>query len=140
MNDYKLLQLTNKRIGAQVVDSYLPLGNVTGRINCPCRLNGAICITNSGADTVVIGTCGHYKINYTASLVTSASSDLSVSLVIDGTVVYTTKILSVAGANNIDLNYEFKAKCDNTPINVQLQLGDSAITDGTSNTIIEKVY
>lgn len=136
--DYKLLQITNTNIGARAVNSFLPFGSVTGRINCPYRLDGAISVTTSTSDTIVIGKAGHYLLTYNASVVAGAAGIVEIALIINGTEVYKASASAASGATVvIPLTYKFKVK--DIPTNVQVKLLTTAITDGQSNTIVERL-
>ena len=74
MSKYKLIQLTNTSIGAQVANAFLPLGVVTRRINSTCNCDTTFQIANSTADILYINEPGYYKVTYSANLAASAAA------------------------------------------------------------------
>jgi hypothetical protein len=150
MSKYKLIQLTNKAIGEVDVNSYLPLGLVTRRINADAATNPTFQVGTTGADAIYINDPGHYKVTYSASLIAGATGILSVSLISNQQTLYTVSetIAAAEDAVDIDLTYVIRIcpNCCGAPLNcpavIQLQLGGvatSATTLSTSNLIIEKL-
>jgi hypothetical protein len=150
MSKYKLIQLTNKAIGEVDVNSYLPLGLVTRRINAAAVDNATFQVGTTNADAVYINDPGYYKVTYSASLIAGATGIMSVSLISNQQSLYTVSetIAAADDAVDIDLTYAIRVcpNCCGSPLNcpavVQLQLGGvatSATTLSSSNLIIEKL-
>ena len=141
----KMIQLTNGSIGAIAIDAYIPMGTITRRIDC--SPNAATFVTgNSTADTITITDDGYYNITYSLTAVADAAGVANTSLVINGTPVYTVGTTTTAGGTyTITLPYVVRVfrRCDNmatnNPMTVQVTT-DAAITSGTSNIIVEKIY
>lgn len=144
---YKVIQLTNKALGAQAVNTYLPLGTITRKINCKNYQSVPFSVGNSNNNIVAINEPGYYKVTYNASLVAAAAGIVTINLVNNGDVIYSVSAIATEGGTvPLSLTYEIRlcpnSECNpyNLPVNVQMQLVTTAITDGTSNIIIEKVY
>jgi hypothetical protein len=148
MSKYKLIQLTNNAIGATTAQTLLPLGLITRRLNASACNCTTFQITSSDSDTLILNDPGYYKITYNANLIAAAAGDLSVSLLANQQEV-TSSSETVAAADdtaNITLIYTIRVcpNCcsapTNCPVNIQLQLGDVAISAGsTANLIVEKI-
>lgn len=147
MNSYKMIQMTNNNVGAVAANGYMPFGVVTRKIangqNCPTPFY----VTTSGADIIELTEPGYYRVTYSASVIAGAAGIIGLTLVTEGNDVYTVSETAAAGDTvNLTLPYEVRVftNCDSVPTNcplaVQIQLGDAAITGGTANIIIEKVY
>lgn len=145
---YQLLQLTNPTVGAVATDTLLPLGTTTRKISCGGCNQPTFTVTTSGANTVNLNDAGTYKITYTASLVAGAAGLVTVNLVQNGTVVYTASETATAAGDtvNISLVYvvralpNFASLLTNLPSTIQFTNTGVALTGGTSNLLIEKVY
>lgn len=144
---YRVIQLTNKSIGAQDVDTYLPLGKITRRINCKNYESVPFSTASSDIDAVVVNETGYYRVTYTASLVASAAGIITVNLVTNENTVYSVSETAAEGATvNLAFVYEIRvcpnSDCNpyNVPVNIQTQLTTTAISSGTSNLLVEKVY
>lgn len=147
MNSYKMIQITNNNVGAVAADGYMPFGAVTRKI-----ANGQSCptpfyVTTSGADIIELTEPGYYRVTYNASVIAGTAGIVSLTLVAGGNEVYTASATAASGDTvNLTLPYEVRVftNCDSVPTNcplaVQIELGDVAITGGTANIIIEKVY
>lgn len=148
MKTYKILQVTNTAIGAVAVDENMPLGTITRRLN-----NGKGCCTafevaTSGADTVYLNESGYYKITYSGSLIAGAVGEVSVALFANGTQVYEVGDTATAEEDVRNLTLPFVVRvfnnCASSPTNcpmaIQVRLSGVAITGGTSNLIVERVY
>jgi hypothetical protein len=150
MSKYKLIQLTNKNIGEFPVDSYLPLGLVTRRLNAPNCNCDTFQITSSTSDTIMINEPGYYKVTYSLDLVAADAGVATVTLVTNQQNIYTTSETVAAAEDVVDLDLTYVLRvcpncCSapyNCPISLQLQLGgvaSSATTPSVSNLIIEKL-
>lgn len=142
--DTKLIQLTNNNIGAIAVDSLMPFGTITRRNGIGCNYP-VFTTANSNIDTITINDEGYYDITYNASVVSGGVGVLTFTLLTNGTPVY---IISETVANgdtyNVTLPFTvrvFAKQCNaptNNPMNIQVELGGVAITDGVSNIQVEK--
>ena len=147
MTTYKQIQLTNTQVGDVSVDSFLPLGNVTRRINSPSNCCNTFIVTSSNVDTVTVTTPGFYKITYSLTATTADAGTVTVGLLTNGTNVYSVSSVTTAADSpvNITLPYTIRVcpNCSsvptNIPVNIQLQLSGTAITGTSSNLIVEKV-
>ena len=148
MKNYRVLQLTNKTIGAVATNEFMPYGIITRKI-CYGKTNGGtFSVTTTGADTIYLQEAGNYRISYSASLVAAAVGDVTISLIANGVNVYevTETIAAVGDTVNLTLPYEVRvcpnscAVPTNCPMSIQVQLNGVAITSGTSNILVEKVY
>lgn len=148
MSNYKVLQLTNNNIGAVAIETLLPLGIITRKIcygNADCR---TFELSTTNSNTVTLNTPGNYRITFNGSLVASAAGEVSISLIANGVSVYTTSVTAGAADDivNLTLPYEVRVcpNCsgnpNNCPMTIQFELTGTAITGGTSNILIEKVY
>lgn len=142
--DTKLIQLTNNNIGAEAVGSLMPLGTITRRNGVGCNYP-VFTTANSNVDTITINDEGYYDITYSASVVSGGAGVLTFTLLTNGTAVYTVSETVVNGDTyNITLPFTvrvFAKQCNaptNNPMNIQVELGGVAITDGVSNIQIEK--
>ena len=144
---YQLLQLTNPAIGAVAVDALLPLGTITRKISTRDCCQPTFTVTTSGANTINLNDAGTYKITYTASLVAGAAGLVTINLVQNGTIVATASETATAAGDtvNISLVYvvralpNFAGLLTNLPSTIQITNTGVALTDGTSNILIEKV-
>jgi hypothetical protein len=112
--------------------------------NCDCITFN---ITNTNSNIIYLNEPGYYKVTYQANLVAGAVGDLTVSLMVNNTVVYQTIETTAQGDTySVSLPYVVRVcpnSCSNPsncPLPIQLQLTGVAVTDGTSNLIIEKVH
>lgn len=146
-NKYRVLQLTNSATGAVAVTSFMPLGTITRRISrCETCVN-TFTASNTGNNTVSINECGNYNITYNASLIGAAAGVLIVTLVVNGTNVYSSSATVTAGGTvNLTIPYQIRVlpNCNsvstNLPVNIQIQLNGVGITGGTSVFRVERVY
>lgn len=146
-NKYRVLQMTNSAIGAVAVNSFMPLGKITRKVSrCECSPN-TFAVSTTGANVVTINECGNYNVNYNASLIAGAAGVLAITLVMNGTNVYSSTVTATAGGTvNISLPYQIRVfpNCSalptNIPSDIQILLSGVAITGGTSNLIVERVY
>lgn len=144
---YKQIQLTNSAIGDVGVDSYIPYGRVTRRINAPYNCCNTFTVTSSTSDTVMINDTGFYKITYSLTATAAAAGNVTISLVTNGTTIYsvTQYVAAADGPVNLTLPYTIRVcpNCsstpDNVPVSVQIQNTGVALTSVSSNMIIEKV-
>lgn len=144
---YKQIQLTNTTIGDIAVDSFIPYGRVTRRINAPFNSCSTFTVTSSTADTITINDPGFYKITYSLTASAAAAGDVSIALVTNGTTIYSVSqnLVDETGTVNLTLPYTIRVcpNCsstpDNIPVNVQIQNTGIALTGVSGNMIIEKV-
>lgn len=145
---YRVLQLTNKNIGAVNIDEFMPFGNITRKISSGDGCCQTFNVTTSGADTIVLNEPGNYRIEYSASLTAGAAGEIGVALIANGNEVYavSTSVGGEGSVANLTLPYEVRvcpnscAVPNNCPMNIQVKLTGVAITAGTSNILVEKVY
>lgn len=147
MTSYKQIQLTNTNVGDVAINSYMPLGRVTRRINAPLNCCNTFTVTTSATDTITLNDVGFYKITYSLTATAAAAGEVSIALVTNGTSIYTVSqaIVDETAGVNITLPYTIRvcsncsATPDNVPVNVQIQNTGIALTGATSNIIIEKI-
>lgn len=148
MSKYRVLQLTNKSVGAVLADSFMPFGNVTRRVqdsNCGCATFN---VTTSNADTVYLNEVGNYNVLYSASLIASAAGEVSVAVIVNGVEVYEVGATAGAAAAVINLTLPYQVRVcpncasspNNCPVSIQIKLTGLEITGGSSNLKIERVY
>lgn len=147
MSKYRVIQLTNKTIGAVAVNGFMPFGNVTRKVQenaCGCCTFN---VTTSNADTVNLNEVGNYDVTYSASLTANGAGEVAVALIVNGTNVYEVSTTAASGdVVNVTLPYQVRVcpNCsglpNNCPVAIQVQLTGVAITAGTSNLLIERVY
>ena len=145
---YKLIQLTNSAVGAVAVNDFLPLGNVTRRINAPCETSETFQVTSSIADTVTVTEPGFYKVTYSLTATTAGAGVVTIGLITNGTQVYevSNEVATEDTTVNFTLPYTIRvcpnscATPTNCPVTVQLQCTGEALTGTSSNLIIEKVH
>jgi hypothetical protein len=143
---FKMIQLTNKKIGVVPVGAYIPLGAITRRIDCDDNTS-AFTVSSSGADTITINTAGYYKITYSITEVATNDGLNTVTLVVNGTDALQVGETVATAGDAIDLTIPYVVRvfkrCDNVatnnPMTIQLR-ADTAITSATSNVIVKKVY
>jgi hypothetical protein len=147
MSNYKVIQLTNTAVGAVAVDEFLPLGVVTRKIQSGDNSCPTFNVTTTGANLVYLNEPGYYNITYSASLIAGAAGILTITLTSGGTEIYSVSSTATAdGTVNVTLPYQVRVykNCPNTPptcpMPVQVQLSGVAVTGGTSNLLVEKVY
>ncbi len=147
MTSYKQIQLTNNSVGDVAINSYIPLGRVTRRINAPFNCCNTFSVTSSDSDTVSLNDVGFYKITYSLTATAAAAGEVTIALVTNGTSIYTVSqtIVDEASGVNLTLPYTIRvcsncsATPDNVPVSVQIQNTGIALTGATSNIIIEKI-
>ena len=145
--NYRVLQLTNNAIGAVAVTNFMPLGNITRRIQrCEASVS-TFSTSTTGTNVVSINECGNYNIEYNGSLIAAGAGVLIATLVVNGVNVYSTSVTAVAGDTvNLTLPYQIRVfpnccgNSNNLPVNVQIQLNGVGITGGSSVFRIERVY
>lgn len=143
---FKMIQLTNKKIGVVPVGAYIPLGVITRRIDCDDNTS-AFTVSSSGADTITINTAGYYKITYSITEVATNDGLNTVTLVVNGTDALQVGETVATAGDAIDLTIPYVVRvfkrCDNVatnnPMTIQLR-ADDAITSATANIIVEKIY
>jgi hypothetical protein len=147
MTSYKQIQLTNNTVGDVAINSYMPFGRVTRRINAPFNCCNTFSVTTSDADTVVLNDVGFYKITYSLTATAAAAGEVTIALVTNGTPIYTVSqaVVDETAGVNLTLPYTIRvcsncsATPDNLPVSVQIQNTGIALTGATSNIIIEKI-
>lgn len=146
MTCYKQIQLTNTAIGSIDTNTYIPYGRITRRINTPADTCNTFVVGSSTADTVTVNNVGFYKVTYSISAVATDAGVVTISLVTDGSSVYTASETAAAGETvNITLPYTIRVypassgSLPNVPVTVQIENTGVPLTSGTSNLIIEKV-
>jgi hypothetical protein len=146
MSKYKLIQLTNNNVGAIAVDTALPFGNITRRLNSPGPDNTTFTVATTGANIVYLNEPGYYNVIYSLSGVAGAAGVFDVTLTTNGTDIYTSSVTTTAdGTFNITLPYSLRV-CPNScgtptncPVGMQLMASGVALTGGVGNLIVEKV-
>lgn len=144
---YKQIQLTNSDIGDIAVNGYVPFGRVTRRINTPYNCCNTFTVTSSTSDTVTINDSGFYKITYSLTGMAAAAGDVEITLVTNGSEVYSVSqyVADAAGSANLTIVYTIRVcpnSCSaptNMPVAVQIQNTGIALTGVSGNLIIEKV-
>lgn len=148
MSNYRVLQLTNNKIGAIAVTNLLPLGTITRRVNRNiCADTSTFSISTTGTDTITVNEAGNYDITYSLTAVASAAGVLIATLRINDNNIYSvSQTVDVGETVNLILPYQTRVlpnycgNPNNMPINIQIQLNGVGITSGTSNIIVERVY
>ena len=148
MSNYRVLQMTNTNVGAVAVNGLMPFGIITRRVNRNvCADTPTFSISTTGTNIITVNECGNYGVNYSVNAVASAAGIVTMNLLVNGTNVYSVSATAVAGATvNLTLPYQIRVlpnSCstpNNNPVNIQVQLTGVAITGGTSNIIVERVY
>ena len=149
MNKFKIIQLTNSSIGSVPVNSYMPLGIITRRINPKCQCNDNKTFTVSSTDTnlVTIIEFGYYKVLYSASVVATTAGIVTLSLQLNSSTVYSVSATAAEGDTvNLTLPFEIRvlpncqAVTNNIPLNIQVLLSGVALADGNTNFIVERNY
>lgn len=141
--NYKVIELQNKNIGAVAAGSLLPLGNVTRRISDRTGSGVPFDITTSGADTVQLTRKGFYKVMYSATLTVGSAGLVTLTLLANDAEIYSVSETASAGSVNLTLPKLIRvfdncaANSTNCPVNLQIRLSGSAITGGTSNLIVD---
>lgn len=146
MSNYRLIQLTNNNIPAVAVDTNMPLGTITRRVACN-RCEPTFVVSSSSVDTITINEEGYYKVAYNGALVATDAGVVELTLVVNGVNTYVVGETAVAGATvNVTLDYVVRVfkRCDdiatNNPMTIQVESTGVALTSGTSNIIVERVY
>ena len=143
----KVLQLTNRNILAVAADGYMPLGITTVKYqleNCNCPQ--VFTVTSSASDNLVINRGGTYRLDYNASLMTSAAGTVTLNVFVNGVSMYTVSATAAAASDllNITIPLDIYIPCNcnsipnSVPANIQIQNTGIALTGGTSNLIITK--
>lgn len=147
MNKFKIIQLTNSSVGSVPVDSYMPFGIITRRINPNCSNinNRTFKVSSTGTDVVTINECGYYKILYSASVVASEAGIVTLSLQLNSSTVYTVSATAAEGDTvNLTLPFEIRvlpncqAVINNIPVDIKVLLSGVALTGGNTNLIVER--
>ena len=143
--NFRTIQLTNTNIGAVVENGLMPLGNITRKVCCNSTGTKTFDVSTSGANTISLNEKGYYTIVYNASIVGTGNATLS--LIVNGNSVYSvTQTLTADATSNITIPYEVRVfeNCasiqTNNPMSIQVKLTGTAITNGTSNIIVTRVY
>jgi hypothetical protein len=147
MSKYKLIQLTNATVGAVAENSYMPFGQITRRIQASDDCYNTFDVTTSGSNLIYINEPGYYDITYSASVIAEAAGIVTLSVVANGTTIYSVGATAAAG-DTVNLTIPYIARvyknCPSAPLNcpmsIQILLSGVAITGGTSNLLIEKTF
>ena len=141
---YKQIQLTNTAIGDVAVDTNIPLGTVTRRINAPVSCCNTFVVSSSGVDTVTINNAGFYKITYSLTATAAAAGVVTIALVTNNNTIYSVSQTIVDETTGVNLTLPYTVRvCPNSndtlPVNVQIKNTGIALTGSTANLIIEKI-
>jgi hypothetical protein len=144
---YKQIQITNTAIGDVAVDGFIPLGQVTRRINTPYNCCNTFDLDSSTSNVVTINDPGFYKITYSLTATAAAAGDIVISLISNGTSVYSVSqnLVDETGSVNLTLPYTIRISPNcasipaNVPVTLQIQNTGIALTGASANLIIEKV-
>jgi hypothetical protein len=148
MSNYRVLQMTNTNIGAVAVNELMPFGIITRRINRNvCTDTDTFSISTTGANLITVNECGNYDVVYSVSAVASAAGIITMNLLVNGVNTYAVSETAAVGDTiNLTLPYQIRVlpnSCstpNNNPVNIQIELTGVAITGGTSNIIVKRVY
>lgn len=148
MSKCKLIQITNSAVGAVAVDGYMPFGLITRRIQSSNNCCNTFDVTTSNNDLVYLNEPGYYDITYSATVVAGAEGILTLSLISNGTTIYSVGVSVNAADQSVNLTLPYTVRVfpnnpsypSTCPTSIQIQLSGVAITSGTSNLQIEKVY
>lgn len=146
MRREKMIQMTNKNIGAVAINGFLTFGTVTRRVDCS-NCNSAFTISSSSTDTITINEEGYYEITYSISAIFPTAGTNSVTLIVNGEDVYTVGETTADAATTLNLTLPYVVRvfrrCDNiatnNPMTIQVR-ADDAITSATANIIIKRIY
>lgn len=141
------IQFTNNNIGAVASGSYLPLGTISRKVDCTTE-KSTYEATNTGATLITINEPGFYRYSAVLSLnLAGAGAPFVVTLVANGVDVFSERVTtSAAGYVTIPIDYMLRVfkNCPSTPTNLPLNVGlrieGAAITTGTSNIQVKRVY
>lgn len=144
---YKQIQITNNSIGDVAIDGFIPLGQVTRRINTPYNCCNTFNLDSSTSDVVTINDPGFYKITYSLTATAAAAGEIVINLISNGTSVYSVSqnLIDETGSVNLTLPYTIRISpnCSsipaNVPVNIQIQNTGIALTGASANLIIEKL-
>ena len=147
MAKYQMIQATNQNVGAVAVGGLMPMGNITRKISCGGGCEPTFQLASTGDNTVVISECGYYRVLYSASLEAGAAGVVELTLLVNDVAVYTAQVTATEGGTvNLTIPYVVRAfaNCNslpnNLPMRLQVRLGTTAVTAGTANILVEKVY
>ena len=146
MKREKMIQITNKNIGAVAINSLIPFGIITRRVDCG-SCNSAFTILSSNTDTITINEEGYYKITYSITDLATAVGLNTITLIVNGVDTYTVGETVTAAGDAINLTFDYVVRvfkrCDNVatnnPMTIQVR-ADDAITSATANIIVERIY
>ena len=147
MSNYKLIQLTNTVVGAVEVDSFMPFGAITRKIQTSDDCCNTFDVTTSGSNLIYLNEPGYYNITYSASVVAGDAGIVTLSLVANGNTIYSVASTAASG-DTVNLTLPYTARVykncpsapTNCPLSIQITLSGVAITGGTSNLLIEKTF
>lgn len=149
MSKYRVLQLTNASMAAVTAESFVPLGNITRRIQDNDGCCSTFNVTTSNADTVYLNEVGNYDITYSASFIAADAGEVSVALIYNGVQLYEVGATATAAADVVNLTLPYQVRVcpncssapNNCPASVQLKLTGVAVAVGSvANLLIERVY
>lgn len=143
----RILQLTNTDIGAVAVDTLMPLGAVTRKYCCGSAGQNTFAVSTTGANTITLNDKGYYYVTYSATVVAGAVGAVTLNLLVNGEVVLTKSETATAVGDFVDITIPYVVRvlpcCPINPsaLTIQVENADTsvAITDGTSNIIVEKI-
>lgn len=143
----RILQLTNTDIGAVAVDTLMPLGAVTRKYCCGTAGQNTFSVSTTGSNTISINNRGYYKVTYSATLVAGAVGAVTLNLLVNGETVLSKSETATAVGDFVDITIPYVVRVlPSCPINssaltiqVENDADSVAITDGTSNIIVEKI-
>lgn len=150
MSKYRVLQLTNTAVGSVATNGYMPFGIITRRISCGtnCGCDSTFTVTTTGANIVYLNEPGYYRVTYSATLAAGAAGSVISALIANGVQVSAVSETAAAVGDNVNLTIVFMVRvlpnCDsvpnNAPMSIQIQNTGVAVTAGSSNLLIERVY
>ena len=148
---YKMIQVSNlptAPLGAVATGGALfPLGVITHRIGCGTCSQPTFTVQTSGANTVTVNDCGYYRVTFGANVVATDAGLVTLNLVQNGAIVYSVSETAVAG-ETVNLGFTFIVRATpnygvglpTMPANLQITNTGVALTGGTSNLIVERIY
>ena len=144
--DNKMIQMTNKNIGAIAINGLIPLGTITRRVGCG-NCGSAFSVSSSNTDTITINEEGYYEITYSISAVEAAAGINTITLIVNGTDTYTVGATTAVVDQTVDLTLPYVVRvfrrCDNVatnnPMTIQFR-ADDAITSAVANVIVKKIF
>lgn len=145
---YRVLQLTNPVVGAVAADALMPLGAITRKLCCGNQAQRTFGVSTTGANTISLNDTGFYRVTYSVSAVAGAAGVVSIALNQNETALYTVSQTAAAAGDTVNLTLVYivrvapncSAVISNLPANLQVVNTGVALTGGTSNILVEKVF